>query len=132
MPCFTPELFAGMVLAACDSFMSYPAARAGLKLANPPLLLVLLRESLRLDLNSCKTKLTSVQFHSSILFRKSLESSVQPRLEKIPESGKLFTHYSIKYLCFHQRHGKHKYDDYLSFEVSSGLKFIAKLFHCHF
>lgn len=48
MHCFTPELFTGMVLAACDSFMSYPAARAGFKLANPPLLLVLLGESLRL------------------------------------------------------------------------------------
>lgn len=60
MHCFTPELFTGMVLAACDSCVSYPAARTGLKLANPPLLLVLLGESLKLDLNSCKTQLTSV------------------------------------------------------------------------
>lgn len=83
MHCSSPEHFPGMLLVAgCGS---YQAARAGLKLANSLLCLVLPGESLRLDLNSCKTHLTSVEFHSGILFRKNLESSIHPWLGKSRE-----------------------------------------------
>lgn len=68
MHCLTPELFPGMLLAV----WSFQAARAGLKLADLPLCLVLLGESLHLDLNSCKIHLTSIVVHSGILFRKRL------------------------------------------------------------
>lgn len=116
MQCSSSELFPGMLTAAHSG--SYQAARTGLKLADPPQCLVLPGEPLRLDLNSCKPHLTSVEFHSGILFRKNFESSVHPRLEKIPGDGKLFTHCSIKHLCLHQRHVNWKFADYLCFAES--------------
>lgn len=116
MRCSGSELFPGMLIAAHSG--SYQATRTGLKLADPPQCLVLPGESLRLDLNSCKPHLTSVEFHSGILFRKNFESSVHPQLEKIPGDGKLFTHCSIKHLCLHQRYVNWKFDDYLCFAES--------------
>jgi len=130
MHCSNPALFPVMLFEVCCE--SSQAVGAGLKLPHLPLCLVLPEESLHLDLNSCKTHLTSVVVYRGCLFRKRL-MEVQLENTDLQESQEVVNYlYSVVLNMYAFIKDIQSRSLMTICRAISDLEFIAKVLQCRF